>query len=90
METFITHGFPTSIRQFLYTCSVALAVLVKQGLVLDNIPYAEGMPVAKLFGWFDAIQETTVNTNMGRARWRTETIERDRLFLTRLGVLSEA
>ncbi len=45
------------------------------------------MSVAKLFDWFDAIQETTVNTNIGKARWKTETIERDRLFLTKLGVL---
>ena len=52
--------------------------------------WLKGMSVAKLFDWFDAIQETTVNTNMGRARWRTETIERDRLFLTRLGVLSDS
>lgn len=44
------------------------------------------MSVAKLFDWFDAIQETTVNTNIGKARWKTETIERDRLFLTKLGV----
>lgn len=51
--------------------------------------WLKGMSVAKLFDWFDAIQETTVNTNMGRARWRTETVERDRLFLTRLGVLPE-
>ena len=47
------------------------------------------MSVAKLFDWFDAIQETTVNTNIGKVRWRTETIERDRLFLTKLGVLRE-
>ena len=45
------------------------------------------MSVAKLFDWFDAIQETTVNTNIGKARWKTETIERDWLFLTKLGVL---
>ena len=51
--------------------------------------WLKGMSVAKLFDWFDAIQETTVNTNMGKRRWRTETIERDRLFLTRLGVLDE-
>ena len=63
---------------------------IEEWQITHDIPYAEGMPVAKLFDWFDAIQETTVNTNMGRARWRTETIERDRLFLTRLGVLSEA
>ncbi len=52
--------------------------------------WLKGMSVAKLFDWFDAVQETTVNTNMGRARWRTETIERDRLFLTRLGVIKES
>jgi hypothetical protein len=51
--------------------------------------WLKGMSVAKLFDWFDAIQETTVNTNMGRRRWRTETIERDRLFLSRLGVLGD-
>lgn len=49
--------------------------------------WLKGMSVAKLFDWFDAIQETTVNSNIGRARWRTETVERDRLFLTRLGIL---
>nr|WP_288978977.1 transposase [uncultured Blautia sp.] len=49
--------------------------------------WLKGMSVAKLFDWFDAIQETTVNTNIGKARWKTETIERDRLFLTKLGVL---
>ena len=49
--------------------------------------WLKGMSVAKLFDWFDTIQETTVDSPVGRARWRTETIERDRLFLTRLGVL---
>ena len=48
--------------------------------------WLKGMSVAKLFDWFDAIQETTVDSPVGRARWRTETIERDRLFLTKLGV----
>ena len=47
----------------------------------------KGDSVAKLFDWFDAIQETTVDSTMGKARWWTDTIERDRLFLTRLGVL---
>ena len=51
--------------------------------------WLKGMSVAKLFDWFDAIQETTVNTSIGRRRWRTETIERDRLFLTQLGVLHD-
>lgn len=49
--------------------------------------WLNSMSVAKLFDWFDAVQETTVNSNIGKARWRTEAVERDRLFLTRLGVL---
>lgn len=46
------------------------------------------MSIAKLMDWFDAVQETTVNTNIGKTRWRTETVERDRLFLRKLGVLN--
>ena len=49
--------------------------------------WLKGMSVAKLFDWFDAIQETTVDSPIGRDRWRTETTERNRLFLTKLGVL---
>lgn len=49
--------------------------------------WLKGMSVAKLFDWFDAIQETTVDSAIGKTRWRTETIERDRLFLTKLGVV---
>ena len=45
------------------------------------------MSVAKLFNWFDAVKETKVNSNIGKARWRTEAVERDRLFLTRQGLL---
>ena len=45
------------------------------------------MSVSKLLDWFDAIQETTVNSKIGKSRWKTETIERDRLFLRKLGVI---
>ena len=45
------------------------------------------MSIAKLMDWFDAVQETSINTNFGKIRWRTETVERDRLFLKLLGVL---
>lgn len=45
------------------------------------------MSVAKLFDWFDAVQETTVTSNIAKFRWKTETIERDRLFLSKLGVI---
>ena len=42
------------------------------------------MSVSKLFDWFDAIQETTVDSEIGKNRWRTETIDQDRLFLRKL------
>ena len=45
------------------------------------------MSVAKLFDWFDAIQETAIKTSLAKTRWKTETIERDRLFLRMLGVI---
>ena len=45
------------------------------------------MSVDKLFHWFDAVQETTVTSRIAKNRWKTETIERDRLFLHKLGVI---
>ncbi len=45
------------------------------------------MSLVKIMDWFDARQETSVNTRMGKQRWKTEIIERDRLFLERLGVI---
>lgn len=47
------------------------------------------MSIAKLFDWFDAIQETAVSSNIGKSRWNTETIERDRLFLSKLGIIKQ-
>ena len=49
--------------------------------------WLKGMSVAKLFDRFDAVQEITVDSAMGKVRWRTGSIERDRLLLTRLGVI---
>ena len=45
------------------------------------------MSIAKLFDWFDAIQDTAVKSALAKARWRTETTERDRLFLRKLGMI---
>lgn len=45
------------------------------------------MSVAKLFDWFDAVQGTTVTSDIAKSRWKTETIERDRLLLSKLGVI---
>ena len=56
-------------------------VFKKEKALLNGL---KGMSVSKLFDWFDAVQETTVDSTMGKARWRTKPIERDRLFLTRI------
>lgn len=51
------------------------------------LDWLEDMSIERLFAWFDCIEETSVNTNMGRHRWRTETISRDQMFLRKLGVI---
>lgn len=45
------------------------------------------MSISKLLDWYDAVQETTVKTKFGRTGWKTESVERDRLFLQKLGVI---
>ncbi len=47
------------------------------------------MSLVKIPDWFDARQETTVDTKFGRKRWKTEIIERDKLFLKYLGVTKD-
>lgn len=93
---FVAYGYEAFFQQKLNELKRSLAVATgdpghdkaetfrKEKALLN---WLKGMSAAKLFDWFDAVQETTVNTNIGRARWRTETIERDRLFLTKLGVI---
>ncbi len=47
------------------------------------------MSLIKILDRFDARQETTVDTKFGRKRWKTEIIERDKLFLKYLGVIKD-
>lgn len=51
------------------------------------LDWLNDMSIERLFAWFDCIEETKVNTNMGQRRWKTETINRDCLFLKKLGVM---
>jgi transposase len=51
------------------------------------LDWLNDISIDRLFAWFDCIEETKVNTNMGKRRWRTETVSRDRLFLKKLGVI---
>ena len=93
---FVAYGYEEYFRQALNRVKSSLAVpngdpehdnsdMFKKEKALLN--WLNKMSVPKLFDWFDAVQETTVNTKAGRVRWQTETIERDRLFLQRLGVI---
>jgi hypothetical protein len=48
--------------------------------------WLEAHSVQDIFDWFDCIQTTTVETPAGHYRWSTESVSRDRLFLTLLGL----
>ena len=39
-----------------------------------------------IFDWFDCVETTVVTTEAGKFRWSTESIKRDKLFLTLLGM----
>ena len=93
---FIAYGYEEYFRQALNRVKSELAVpngdpdhdnsdTFKKEKALLN--WLNKMSIPKLFDWFDAVQETTVNTKISKIRWQTETIERDRLFLQRLGVI---
>lgn len=95
---FVAYGYEEYFRQAINRLKSTLAVpngdpehdtseMFKKEKSLLN--WLNKMSVPKLFDWFDAVQETTVNTKIGKARWKTETIERDRLFLQRLGVIKQ-
>ncbi len=53
------------------------------------LDWLDKMSIARLFDWFDCIEATAVDTNMGHRRWQTESTSRDQLFLTKLGVISQ-
>ncbi len=50
------------------------------------LTWLSGMSSVELLGWFDAIEETEVSTQIKTMRWSTEVLERDKMFLERLGV----
>ena len=50
------------------------------------LSWLEDRSVQDIFDWFDCVQTTTVDTPAGRFRWSTESVARDRLFLSLLGL----
>ena len=48
--------------------------------------WLKNTPVYLILQWFDVIEEVTVSSKLHEKRWTTELIERDRMFLTKLGV----
>ena len=51
--------------------------------------WLEQRSLVQILEWFDCIETTNVQTEMGRQRWSTESIARDQLFLKCLGVSKE-
>ncbi len=48
--------------------------------------WLEQRSLIQILEWFDCIETTNVQTEMGRQRWSTESVARDQLFLDYLGV----
>lgn len=53
------------------------------------LAWLENHSLAQILDWFDCIETTSVKNDSAEQRWSTEIIARDRLLLTRLGVISE-
>ena len=45
--------------------------------------------IAQIMDWIDCVETTTCHTESGMIRWTTESVSRDKLLLTKLGVLKE-
>ena len=48
--------------------------------------WLENNSIQEIFDWFDAVEKIDVTTPYARQTWTTEAIERDRMFLNKLGV----
>ena len=42
--------------------------------------------IQEIFDWFDAVEKVDVTTPYAKQVWTTEVIERDKMFLEKLGV----
>lgn len=51
--------------------------------------WMENTPLYLQLQWFDAIEEVKVSTELHTKRWNTEVTSRDRLYLEKLGVISD-
>ena len=50
--------------------------------------WLENTPVYLTLQWFDTIEEVEVSYKLKTKRWSTEMTARDRLFLSKLGIIS--
>ena len=48
--------------------------------------WLKNTPVYLVLQWFDVIEEVSVSSKLRTKRWTTELTERDRMFLTKLGM----
>ena len=51
------------------------------------LSWLDNRSLAQILDWFDCIEETTVASKAGEIRWKTESIERDKFFLSLLGII---
>ena len=48
--------------------------------------WLDNTSIQEIFDWFDAVEKVDVTTPYAKQAWTTEVIERDRMFLKKLGV----
>ena len=51
--------------------------------------WLKNTPVYLALQWFDTIEEVNISSKLKARRWSTELTERDRLFLTKLGMQAD-
>ena len=51
------------------------------------LSWLDNRSLAQILDWFDCIEETTVASKAEEIRWKTESIERDKFFLSLLGMI---
>ena len=62
---------------------------LKTNLGADNklLSWLNDNPTYLILHWFDAVEEVHISTKLKSKRWNTETTQRDRILMEKLGIV---
>lgn len=92
---FVALGYLCHLKRKLKEVRETLGVITpektKEQLDLEKklAVWLDSHSIAQIMDWFDCVETTTCHTESGMIRWTTESVSRDKLLLTKLGVLKE-